>query len=146
MYRGRAELALGWVSKTSPQGSIPWRPAYVVLAPRRANAGRQLKISGWKSREPRLFAATRGSGLRFHMPCGEGSILSAATETSGCSEVVSRVIRVHEIVGSIPTTPTYALTGMHGEASLPVGAPWKAVPRGWMSILHVDCAGFESLA
>lgn len=46
MNRGRAELALGWVSKTSRQGSIPWRPAYVVLAPRMANAGRQLKISG----------------------------------------------------------------------------------------------------
>ena len=43
---GRAELALGWVSKTSRQGSIPWRPAHVVLAPRMANAGRQLKISG----------------------------------------------------------------------------------------------------
>jgi hypothetical protein len=33
-------------SKTLRQGSISWRPAHVVLAPRMVNAGRQLKISG----------------------------------------------------------------------------------------------------
>ena len=60
--------------------------------------------------------------------------------------MVSRSVRDRESVGSIPTTSTYAPTGMHWEASQPVGAPWKAVPRVWMSILHVGRAGFESLA
>lgn len=76
---GRAELALGWVSKTSRQGSIPWRPAHVVLAPRMANAGRQLKINGCESRGPRL-RTEQGQQL-FHMQLVEGSIPSGATAT-----------------------------------------------------------------
>lgn len=49
---------------------------------------------------------------------------------SGCSEVVSRCVRDAETAGSIPVTPTSR----------------RAVHRAVMSILHVDCAGFESLA
>ena len=57
---------------------------------------------------PTPIAVTRGSGRRFHKPCGEGSIPSAAT-TSGCSEVVSRLLREQEIAGSIPVTPTISM-------------------------------------
>lgn len=67
-------------SKSEQQGSIPWRPACVVLASRTANAGRQPKINWVKVPGTTPFAAPRGLDDGFISRAGCGSSPPAATK------------------------------------------------------------------
>jgi hypothetical protein len=104
-FLGRAELALGWVSKTSRQGPIPWRPATWSWPRGRRTRGGSQSAAGCKSRRPRLRSDQRlddgfiSRAVRVRIPLLRRKI-------SGCSEVVSRCVRDAETGGSIPLTPT----------------------------------------
>ena len=121
------ELGSARIPNPKRQGSIPWRPAHVVLASRTANAGRKPKRSWVKV--PETTPSQRPGDLDdgFISRAGCGSSPPAATKISGCSEVVSRCVRDAETAGSIPVTPTTFMPRARESAvrswSNPGGAP-----------------------
>lgn len=87
-------------------------------------------FAGSSPAEDAIFPPSSGSGDALHKRARVQFESARWDCFSGCSEVVSRVFREHEIVGSIPATPTTTWDGSSiGQNSLLIrGLVWVQIP------------------